>query len=290
MGARRFRVAARPFALRAIGEAALVLVLAVAAGCSALGIGGDANSNDIPHAYPGGCADFDLSPRRCKWIVETLMEGVGLAPAEVARIELLGDPGCGEANQPHVLCTRTVSLVVRVRFVGLDGQAQEELAWCGPGRQNTPFCAENPEIGIRVPIDGYMDVPCGETGDTCATHHPTPDAAVRAQEVPLVVDSMQIPIDHLGAYEVPLGNGALAGGILERSSLTVGDPKPMSFLLGQGGLQLEIKSLAPDGRPFDNYYVHGWREGLEPFSARLTFEVDWFEPGAILVVTGIRVE
>ena len=45
---------------------------------------------------------------------------------------------------------------------------------------------------------------------------------------------------------------------------------------------LEVRSLEPDGKPFHNYYEHGWRPGVERVEAVLMFDVLWFEPGADL--------
>jgi hypothetical protein len=52
---------------------------------------------------------------------------------------------------------------------------------------------------------------------------------------------------------------------------------------------LDVRSMEPDGRPFDNYYLHGWREGLERVEAVLVFEVRRFEPGAVLSIEDIVV-
>ena len=56
-----------------------------------------------------------------------------------------------------------------------------------------------------------------------------------------------------------------------------------------GGPYLEIRSLEPDGRPFDNYYTHGWREGVERIEAVLVFEVRRFEPRAVLTIRDVVV-
>ena len=101
--------------------------------------------------------------------------------------------------------------------------------------------------------------------------------------------SLTIPIDHLGQYEIVLGAGSLANGILEQSAMTIANLHPTDFLLSGGGAALQITSGAVDGRPFDNYYAHGWRTGVEPFTARIRFEVLSFEPGARLQITGIAI-
>jgi hypothetical protein len=59
--------------------------------------------------------------------------------------------------------------------------------------------------------------------------------------------------------------------------------------IADANVLLDIRSLEPDGKPFDNYYVHGWREGVERIEAVLVFEVTRFEPGATLSIADVVV-
>ena len=52
---------------------------------------------------------------------------------------------------------------------------------------------------------------------------------------------------------------------------------------------IEVRSLEPDGKPFDNYYLHGWRGGVESVEAFLIFDVLWFRPGADLAIRDVVV-
>ena len=52
---------------------------------------------------------------------------------------------------------------------------------------------------------------------------------------------------------------------------------------------IELRSLEPDGKPFQNYYDHGWRPGVERVEAILVFDVLWFEKGAILDIRDVVV-
>jgi len=52
---------------------------------------------------------------------------------------------------------------------------------------------------------------------------------------------------------------------------------------------LEVRSLEPDGKPFENMYVHGWRDGVERVRAIVRFDVLWFRPGATLELRNVSV-
>jgi len=279
--------------------ALLALGIAVA-GCQLLrGVmpGGDAN---VPHPYPAGCAAFDLSPRRCTLIVNELANQDGISVQDAISIDLLGDPGCGD---PPEGCVRTTSFVVRVRFHLAGGATREESQFCSVGGQYSILCTETPEIELILPDQyGYHDVPCNGEPErtaspaeelanqtippTCPTPFPSPDLATAAAEQPLLVPSIDIPIDHVGEYHVGLGHGTLANGILEVTTMQASDPQPSRFFL-RGGIWLELTSLRPGGLPFDNYFLHGRVDGTEPFSAQLRFEVMAFDPGAVLQIRDV---
>ncbi len=93
------------------------------------------------------------------------------------------------------------------------------------------------------------------------------------------------PIDHLGAYEVSLGEASLANGIASMASFEFVDDWPLDVSLKDGVAQIGLRSLEPDGKPFQNYFTHGWRPGAERVEAVLVFQVLRFEKGAAL---GIR--
>ncbi len=52
---------------------------------------------------------------------------------------------------------------------------------------------------------------------------------------------------------------------------------------------VEIRSLEPDGKPFQNVHEHGWRDGLERVEAVLVFDVKRFDPGATVEVRDVVV-
>jgi hypothetical protein len=217
-----------------------------------------------------------------------------LAAAEVASIDLLGDPGCG-TDDPDVLCTRTTSFVVRVRVNRVNGGSKEQSVFCGVGGQYTILCTETPEIRIGGPTldgGGYRDVPCsGENGERCATPLPSPEPKAVAAARPLDVDALDIPIDHVGHYAVEVGRAVLPNGVVSRSRFTLADPTPESFsVVPESGVQLDVRSLDDGAPPFDNYYLRGWHPGTEQVVVTLTFDVTAFSPGAVLQVRSLIVE
>ena len=268
----------------------IALLALILGGCNQLTGAIAGNTNEIPHAFPGGCSTFALSPVRCTAIVDALERQAGLTPVQVSEIDLLADPGCPNASGTFVQCFRTMAFIVRARFRTADGRVVEQSQFCGVGGQYTLLCSDHPEIQVSVPTGGYMDVPCtGDVPDTCATQFPKPATSAEALETPIAVPSLTIPIDHVGQYEIVVGTGSLANGILEHSTMTIANLHPTDFLLGDGGVALQITSDAVAGRAFDNYYAHGWQTGMEPFTARIRFDVLSYEPGAALRITEIAV-
>ena len=76
---------------------------------------------------------------------------------------------------------------------------------------------------------------------------------------------------------MPVGRGSVPNGILTEAAFVLADAWPEGLVILDGGVRLEVRSLEPDGRPFDNYYMHGWREGVERVEAVLVFQVDHVE-------------
>jgi hypothetical protein len=293
----RRRSSVRPFI-------ALLLAALVVAGCQILGGVMPGRDQSQPHPYPAGCALFDLSARRCTLIVEELARDNGISVSDATSIDLLGDPGCLDDDGRSHPCVRTTAFVVRARFTLASGAPLEGSMFCGtPYDRYTIMCTERPEIQLVLPIqNGYGGAACNEDPAgitvppdeianqtpraTCQAPFPSPDPSTAAAEQPLVVASMDVPIDHVGAYSVPLGRGTLANGLLEETSMSASDANPLSFFL-RGPVWLDLTSLKAGGRPFDDYLMHGRVEGTEPFSARLTFEVMAFDPGALLQIRDV---
>ncbi len=257
------------------------LTLAIAA-CDLLGIDGPVGP-DGAVSYPEGCGQYDLPAKQCERIVAWAATQQGVDPAGASSIELLGDPGCGQPPDSHVLCTRTMQFVVRVQFNLPDGRAAEESLFCGIGGQYSPLCSAQPELQLYSPTSsGYTDVPAGSTPIPTAA----PGALAQARE--LEMPTLDIPIDHLGTYEVRIGEALLPNGLLTEASFRAQDTQPDNFLIDDG-VHLDVEPRDPDGPPLWNAYETGWQEGTRRVEAFIRFEVVEFEPGAVLSLRDIFV-
>lgn len=240
--------------------------------------------------YPDGCAAYGLSDRRCAYIVEWAREQAGIGADAPVTVELLGDPDCEEPDQRACGVIRTMDFIVRIRLTTPTGASSDHPLFCGLGGESSLLCTDRPRIQIGSPMNGYTDVPCsGEAPESpCATPLPTIEPAAAAAAVPLNVAAIDIPIDHVGAYSIPVGEAVLPNGILSGVEFRLVDDRPTDVLVAPYGISLTITSL--DGGPkFENYYQRGWHPGTERVQATLTFSIEWFEPGAVLRVRDIRV-
>ena len=114
-----------------------------------------------------------------------------------------------------------------------------------------------------------------------------PDAL--ADAMALRITRLSIPIDHVGRYEVPVGEARLPNGILTDADFALVDDWPTGVSIVDGGVGLEIRSLDEGGKPIRNIYEHGWHPGSERVQAVLVFNVAHFDPGATLAIKDIVV-
>jgi hypothetical protein len=106
--------------------------------------------------------------------------------------------------------------------------------------RHTPVCNEDVEIPISTGVD--RDIPCaGEPPAGCATVPPSPDAAAVAAAEPFTLSSLDVPLDHLGPYEVHLGPATLPNGYLSEVSFTLAESRPDLFWIDDG-VRLEIRA------------------------------------------------
>lgn len=265
------------------GLVGAILVLVAACG------GGPGSTSGSGVAYPGGCASFQLSARQCTAIVEYLAGTNGVDLSTVTAVKLLDQGPCD--SDPGVTCPLTGRFLVRVRFVVAGGRAIEESWACtGVGRQYDQRCVDVPEIRLSSPtLDGYRDIPCtGDAPSGCASPLPTIDPKARARAAGLRVASVDIPVNHAGAYDILLGPAVLPNGILSDASFTLADLHPTTFGVTMDGVQLRV--ISRDGRgALKNLYAHGWRKGVEHVEVRVTFTVTSFQPGAVLQLRDVAV-
>lgn len=242
--------------------------------------------------YREACAKFNLSQRRCDYIVNWARAEAGLAESDPAAIELLGDPACpGELDAMSCGIARTTHFVVRVRVTPAAGEPSEHPVFCGILSETSLLCTEQPKIRIITPTtNGYWDVPCsGEAPENaCATPLPSIDPGDAASAIPLTITGLAIPIDHPGDYSLDLGMVTLPNGVLTEAAVTLADDHPTKLLLNPGFLNLVLRSTET-GEVIDNAYTHGWHMGTERVAVTLEFSVEQFESGTELVIADATV-
>ncbi len=191
-----------------------------------------------------------------------------------------------------VLVTLGGAAPINVRITLTDGTTRDTLM-CG-GLAMGPICTDTQRLEARSGLadgEGYKDVPCpdGASPNTCGRPLPSLEPAAVTAARPLSIATASIPIDHLGAYEVSLGKASLPNGIVSEASFAFADTWPTDISLEGGEAHIDLRSLEPDGKPFQNYYEHGWRHGVERVEAVLVFHVLWFEKGAVLDIRDVVV-
>lgn len=211
---------------------------------------------------------------------------------DVASIVILPDPTPEIGpDGGEILVTRSGSAPILVRAVMGDGTTLDTQV-CG-GVSGGPACFDDPpEWATEGSLigAGYHDIPCPEDPSGCPTPVPSIDPSVAASATPIVVADRTVSVDHVGAYEVSLGTGSLPNGVLTEGTYRLPDPWPVDVTFTADSTpRLVLRSLEPDGKPFDNVYAHGWREGVERIEAVLVFDVKRFDPGAMLEVRDVVV-
>jgi hypothetical protein len=248
--------------------AAGALAALVAAGCSLL------PSTAEAARQPKACAVV-YSLARCQAMTDIVAADVGKNRDDVVAVAIVPDAPPGGVHL-------SAGWHVRVRIALKDGTLHDKEI-CG-GVVHEPACLDDPALEVRSPVvNGYRDRPEG------ATPLPAPALSVVEAASPIEVDSLSVPIDHLGTYEVPLGEGTLPNGIWTSGALEFAKPWPDDLALRDAIVELELRSLEPGGKPLDNAYEHGWRDGVERVKAIARFDVLWFRPGATLELRDVSV-
>jgi hypothetical protein len=260
--------------------AALLLSGVLLSGCDALGA---RPTGETAVPYPAGCSVYELSPRRCKALLDWVLQQAHAQDRAIASVDLLGDPGCGETSNPNIVCRRSASFVARMRVHLAEGGVIEQSKFCSIEANYSFLCTEHPEIRVGgSTFGGYWDT-------TGATPPPLDPAAVAAAK-PLRVDALDIPIDHVGHYEVSVGRAIIPMGILTRGIFTLANPRPTDLATTEDGVILRILSTTPGAKPFLNLYDHGWHDGTEEVAVDLVFDILEFQRGATLQIRGLVVE
>jgi hypothetical protein len=267
------------------GHATATAVSPTEAPPSAAGSPGATTSAD------GTPCETHYSAVRCVAIAELAAGELGHHAEDVTSIQILPDPNTRVVNGKRTLAIYGGATPIYVEVVFADGSTHQTFM-CS-GIPSGPACTDDPHLWIQgiQPGDGYRDTPCtGDPPTGCATPLPRIEAKAAAAAQPIEVKRLEVPIDHVGAYEVDLGEGSIPNGILTRTSYTLADDWPDHATIQDYAVRLEVRSLEPDGKPFQNYYQHGWRAGTERIRAVLVFSVTRFDPGAILDVRDVVVQ
>jgi hypothetical protein len=251
----------------------LTVVVSLVGACSALGLG-------VPRGgpYPQACESLDFPARQCEAIVTVAQAKAGIAPETVTSIDILPPTPDGRVGG---------QAVARVRFHRSGQPDLTEDVHCDGGTRNDAFaCDLNAAIGIYGRID--HDVPCGDDGETCATLPPSPRPAVQAIARPLILPSLDIPLDHLGPYELEIGEAGLPDGALSTVFASIGEPTPETFWIAHG-IEIQVRPVDPARPEIGSVYRDPF-DGVEPVKVFLVFEVTEITSPSVLQVRGLVVQ
>ena len=255
------------------------IVLAIAVATVILG-GCDALSGPGGAPYPASCASFEFSERRCAAIVARARQ--------TAADRVTSEPvGIGLLHQEDGSAQLGGYQVARVVFTLSDGTRVVEPVMC-VGIPNGPGDAICQEPAIGIASGANHDVPCtGEPLEGCATPIVLdPDAVAAAR--PLQLATFDVPLDHIGHYEVQVGEVGLPNGYLDVARAAVADERPTDFWMDEP-IRLEVRPTDPSRPPFGNVYERGTIDGVEEATVWLAFDVTEVSPGAVLRLIDIDV-
>jgi hypothetical protein len=250
-----------------------------------------AASTPLSSAPITGCDTLHFDARRCAAVVAKAREraanpvgviSVFVGPPDRRGGVLLGGGGAPIANvdftladgtheRADVICTHSFGGIISDRACSADPQ----IRLFGGVSTDTP-CGPNP---------------CGE-GNAGATPPPSPKPAVVAASTPLVLRILDVPLDHVGHYEVFAGNAWLPDGLLTERSGSIGDPRPTTYWVDQG-ITIEVRPVppCPGGCPatIESIY-HRPFHGPQPVRVYLVFDVvELSVPGTILEIRNLVV-
>ncbi|MBA2718643.1 MAG: hypothetical protein H0U52_05255 [Chloroflexi bacterium] len=232
-----------------------------------------------------GCASISASERRCRAILGWALLQSGGADA-VASVSVHPPP----TRPPGVLGGIGPSVVVVVTAIDGTETTLGFLCLTFDGALPSDLkCSEDAQIPVVTALD--HDVPCGAQpgGAThpCATLPPKPRAQSVADSDPLRVASLDVPLDHLGHYEVFLGDASLPDGVLTERSARLVDPSPETFWI-EGGVSILLRPTTPGRPPILSVYRDPF-DGPEPVKVYLVFDLSVLDRAAVLQIRDIVV-
>lgn len=248
----------------------LLVGVLLAAGCSLLG--------PREGSFPEACDDLGFSERQCGAIVAQAALQAGVEQREVLSARFL-------EKEPNVTFGGSRIAVVGLTLAGGEESVQE--VWCtGISNPDDRVCVGDAQIGIGGGVD--RDVPCtGEPPAGCATLPPTPRPESVAAAKPLEVDVLDISLDHVGRYDVRVGEVGLPDGVLSELRASLADTRPTTFWIDQG-IRIVVRPNESGRPPIGSIYRDPY-DGVESATVFLVFEVVETSPGAVLQVRDILV-
>jgi hypothetical protein len=232
--------------------------------------------------YPAACAGFGFETQQCDAVVaRALADLPRVEETDIVAINLL------PAEPPKEGVLLGGRPIARVEFVLADGQRPSTQVWCtGIGHPADRTCQPDAHISISTGIDG--DVPCsGEPPVGCATVPPPPRPSSVDAARPLVIAELEIPLDHIGRYQVEIGVATLPDGALTVRTATLVDPQPSDYWINES-IRLDVRPDLPARPPVGSLFREPF-DGPEPVRVFLTFIVEEFEPGAVLRLKDVEV-
>ena len=265
---------------RARGRAAALVVAGltaafIVAGCDAL-----ANMVKGPAPTPQPCGQV-FNPVRCLAMTDKAAFQLHTTREDITAIVVVPEPTPEVRDGVTILQTRSGGPPIDLLVTLADGTLHQTTLFC-VGVNTEPACVDDPHLDAHsISLDGgYFD----RTADATPVPSAAPDAIEMATK--LHIDRLDIPIDHTGPYQVSLGEAWLPNGLLTEADFELVDDWPPDITILDGGVSLEVRA---DGRPIQNIYEHGWREGTELVEAVLVFDVFRFDPGAKLSIADVVV-
>jgi hypothetical protein len=256
----------------------------------ATGPTGSPNPEPSTIIVPGvvGCDELGFDGRRCAAVVARATELAG-DPAGVVTIVVRKAPVDTTHLGSHPIAT--------VGFTLGDGTSKTVEIHClnvVGAVSSDRVCSDDPQIRI----DGGVshDVPCGP--DPCDEQHPgatpppSPRPEVIAASEPLVLPAFDVPLDHVGHYDVLVGSASLPDGLLSERSGELADTRPTSWWI-DSGVQIVVRPGEPctgeSCQQIDSIY-HDPFAGPQPVHVYLVFDVVELEtPGVVLEVRNLVV-
>jgi hypothetical protein len=231
--------------------------------------------------YPDACESLEFPPNQCDAIVAVAQTNANIAPETVISMDILPP-----SSQGGGLVGRR--MVAEVRFHRSGQPDRTEEVWCSGVTRDSAFaCDPKARIGISGHID--HDIPCAtEAIETCATLPPSPRPAVQAIARPLRVPSLDIPLDHLGLYEVDAGDAGLPDGVLSTLAGSLAEPNPETFWIADG-IGIVVRPVDPTRPPVGSVYREGF-DGVESVKVFLVFKVTELTSPSVLQVRDLVVE